>query len=402
MKNICLYPHPTSFNRGCEALAVSIAELINEKEFGGDKLLLTLKELYSVSDDLSLLSHYYNFSHVPLPCAKRFSSEWFIYHLFAAFSDKFKLENVLACSYARKNKKLFDAYNLFLSIGGDNYCYGYPSAFFAINSALKTLNKNSVLFGCSIEPDVIDAEMVADLKNYTKIIARESITYEALKSHGIHRVELYPDPAFSLTPSSDEFDGRDSDADAIDDNTVGINVSPLIMNYSANSHILFNAYVNLITYILNETNLKIALIPHVTITGNDDREVHNKLKNIFKNEDRVVCIGDHNCKNQKYLISKCRMLVAARTHASIAAYSTMVPTLVTGYSVKAIGIAKDIFGTHENYVCPVQNITDEQALVDSFKWLLENELAIKNHLHDFMPTYIQKSKQSINAIKDLF
>ena len=48
------------------------------------------------------------------------------------------------------------------------------------------------------------------------------------------------------------------------------------------------------------------------------------------------------------------MFIGARTHATIAAYSSCVPTLVVGYSIKARGIAKDLFGTDEGYVLPVQ------------------------------------------------
>ena len=42
------------------------------------------------------------------------------------------------------------------------------------------------------------------------------------------------------------------------------------------------------------------------------------------------------------LIAQCELLVCCRTHASIAGYSTGVPTLVLGYSVKAEGIAADL------------------------------------------------------------
>ena len=75
-------------------------------------------------------------------------------------------------------------------------------------------------------------------------------------------------------------------------------------------------------------------------------------------------IEDHNAMELKGYIARCRFMVVARTHASIAAYSTQVPTLVVGYSVKARGIAKDIFGTEENYVIPVQSLTKESELTE--------------------------------------
>ena len=46
----------------------------------------------------------------------------------------------------------------------------------------------------------------------------------------------------------------------------------------------------------------------------------------------------------KGYIARMRFFIGARTHATIAAYSNCVPTLVLGYSVKSKGIAKDLFG----------------------------------------------------------
>ena len=94
-------------------------------------------------------------------------------------------------------------------------------------------------------------------------------------------------------------------------------------------------------------------------------------------------------------------MVVARTHASIAAYSTCVPTLVVGYSVKAKGIAKDIFGTYDNYVIPVQSLQNKEDLTTSFKWLQENETSIKNHLNNFIPEYCERALLTKDELKKL-
>jgi polysaccharide pyruvyl transferase WcaK-like protein len=103
----------------------------------------------------------------------------------------------------------------------------------------------------------------------------------------------------------------------------------------------------------------------------------------------------------KGFISRCRFFVGARTHATIAAYSTCVPTLVVGYSVKARGIAKDIFGSEENMVIPVQSLEHEDDLVNAFKYIQENEESIRKHLQDFMPSYIEKAWQAGEEVKKL-
>ena len=103
----------------------------------------------------------------------------------------------------------------------------------------------------------------------------------------------------------------------------------------------------------------------------------------------------------KYIISKCECFVGARTHATIAAYSTCVPTLVVGYSVKARGIAKDLFGTEQDYVLPVQSLTNEYQLVNGFKWLHDKKESIRSHLKEFLPEYKQKMEPVVSEITKL-
>ena len=104
-----------------------------------------------------------------------------------------------------------------------------------------------------------------------------------------------------------------------------------------------------------------------------------------------MLLDDYNCMELKGFISKCRLFIGARTHATIAAYSTCVPTLVIGYSVKAKGIAKDIFGTYKNYVLPVQSLKNKDDLINGFDWLKNNEDSIRQHLKNFMPSYREQA-----------
>ena len=95
------------------------------------------------------------------------------------------------------------------------------------------------------------------------------------------------------------------------------------------------------------------------------------------------------------------MFVCARTHASIAAYSTCVPTLVLGYSIKSKGIAQDIFGTDENYVINVKALKAKDDLLVSFKWLSDNEDRIRKHLQSVMPGYIKRAGMIGEELKNL-
>lgn len=71
----------------------------------------------------------------------------------------------------------------------------------------------------------------------------------------------------------------------------------------------------------------------------------------------------------------------------------MVPTLAVGYSVKARGIAKDLFGTWEDYVLPVQSLSQKGELIEGFEWLKEQEQAVRARLEKVMPAYLERTRQ---------
>lgn len=70
-----------------------------------------------------------------------------------------------------------------------------------------------------------------------------------------------------------------------------------------------------------------------------------------------------------------------------AAYSTCVPTLVVGYSVKSRGIAQDLFGTDKGYVLPVQELNNKDDLNVSFQRILDQEQEQRNRLTEVIPNY---------------
>ena len=159
-------------------------------------------------------------------------------------------------------------------------------------------------------------------------------------------------------------------------------------------------YHNLIRYILSQTNMAIALIPHVVWKDNDDRIPLHMLYDAYKNSGRIVMIEDHTCEELKGYIARCSFFVGARTHTTIAAYSSCIPTLVVGYSVKARGIARDLFGTEDGYVLPVQEMCKPQQLTESFKTLYENCGRICAHLSEKMRDYCNNAS-AIRAIVEL-
>ena len=173
------------------------------------------------------------------------------------------------------------------------------------------------------------------------------------------------------------------------------------MKYGTEENCILENYEELIRHILTETDMNVCLIPHVVWEHNNDRIPLRYLFDKFKDSGRICMIEDGNCCELKGYIARCRFFIGARTHATIAAYSTGVPTLVVGYSVKSRGIARDLFGTEENYVLPVQNLKSNEDLTNAFKWITENEKNIRSDLDYILPQYIQRAYAAKEKIKQL-
>ncbi len=280
-----------------------------------------------------------------------------------------------------------------LSIGGDNYCYGGQDILAHYNKVLHKKGAKTVLWGCSVEPELtLDPAIAKDLARYDLITARETISYEALKAVNPNTI-LVADPAFTLVR-------RDLPLPTgwVDGKMVGINASPLILE-RGDGQLVMEAYRNLIRRILDTTDLGVVLVPHVVTIPVGDFQPLQRLLEDFRSTGRVILLGDHNCMELKGYIARCRMFIGARTHATIAAYSQCVPTLVLGYSVKSRGIARDLFGTEENYVISVQGMTDPNALAEGFDWLKDREQEIRTYLEQQIPKYKSGAHGAVDVLK---
>lgn len=376
---IILSPHGGSGNHGCEAIVSSTLEMFNNTDF---ELFSTAPEediKYGLADCCKL--------SVPQKSINRFSVRYLLARI---NGNTEKLDRLAFTPILRAAKKS----DIMMSIGGDNYCYGINNHILLVNKAVRELGKKTVLWGCSIEQEAIDNNIVFDdLSAFDLIIARESITYNSLKKRGLRKISLFPDPAFQLNrkdlPLPEGFK---------EGNTVGINISPMIISHEKKKNSTMNNYIRLIEHIITTSDMSVALIPHVVWKHNDDRKPLLQLYNRFAHTKRVVMIEDASASELKGYIARCRFFVAARTHASIAAYSECVPTLVIGYSVKARGIARDIFGTENNYVIPVQSLTNDDQLIRAFRYIQEHERDIRKHYASMMKQYKAKAA---NAGKEI-
>lgn len=379
---INLYYHCGSANHGCEAIVRSTAKMLN-----------TQLTLWSTAPNADIAYGVNGIVNVvedtkrPPTGARLF--EFKVHHKLTGSDYLYtKFEHEDFFSSIRPGDICF-------SIGGDNYCYGGKEYLGYYNRLIHEKGGKTVLWGCSFEPSEMDIAIAKDIGRYDLITARESISYEALKAVNPNTV-LVADPAFAL--DSVELPLPESWQP---ENTIGINVSPLVMQCEKSDGIAYEAYRSLIAHILITTDMTVALIPHVVVETNDDRIPLRNLYEEFSSTGRVLLIEDHNCCELKGYISRCRMFIGARTHATIAAYSTCVPTLILGYSVKSKGIARDIFGTEEHYVLPVQELQDPDELANGFDWLSANEMTVRDHLIKTMPGYKVRALLARDAVEEL-
>ena len=370
-----LFIHAGSGNHGCEAIVRTTTNIFEEP--------LTLYSRNPVMDKRYGIDKICDLKLDEQKQIRRGSRQW----LLAAVQTKLfgKIDRAVSYQY----KDLIDDINsndICLSIGGDNYCYPGTDTLAAINRNIKRKGAKLVLWGCSVEPSLIENSKIAsDLRTFDLITARESISYNALKQINNNTI-MVSDPAFTLPATM-----LPLPKNWIEGKMVGVNASPLILQSGKNSNLVYRAFQLLIQNIIQNTEYNIALIPHVISEGNDDLTVLKQLYDEFKDTKRVLLIGDHNCMELKGYIARCKFFVGARTHATIAAYSSCVPTLVLGYSVKSRGIANDLFQTNEHYVLPVQSLSDPLELARNFDWIMDHEQEIKTHLKNIIPDYISKA-----------
>ena len=379
MSTYFIYNHGGSGNHGCEALVRTVLNLFQD----GERLTVLSEspqqDLRYGIQDLAVLES------ATTAHSKASLSFWGAYLTLKTTKDYIKMD---VLPY-RKPISALNGGMTELSIGGDIYCYEDYRKFILLHDLIAKRGCKSVLLGCSLDEKLFrDPEFVADMKRYTYISARESLTYEMLQKAGLTNIGLTPDSAFTL-----ETEQLPLPADFVEGNTIGINFSPLVVRKEGSQGMVMENFIRLVRWILDNTDCSVALIPHVVWRDNDDRTVLKQLYDVVDCPERVVLIGDHNCMQLKGFISRCRFFIGARTHATIAAYSTLVPTLVLGYSVKSRGIAIDLFGTDKNYVLPVQQLSAPNALTDAFRWLMEYEQDVRNQLAAVMPGYIANAKQ---------
>lgn len=142
-----------------------------------------------------------------------------------------------------------------------------------------------------------------------------------------------------------------------------------------------------------KTGRPILLIPHVASPKPDEDDYSFMQSVKQKVGDRagvaVDIVPALRAAELKWVIGNCAAFAGARTHSTIAALSSRVPTLSLSYSVKAVGINQDIFG-HQGFCHSVKTIQPAQFATIMERMIADND-AIRAELNESIPQVLQRA-----------
>ncbi len=311
-------------------------------------------------------------------------------------------------------KKYIDKADIILSIGGDVYSldYGFLSLFKFIGVAEygKKRGIPAVLWGVSVGPFDKIPQLVPQIRKHLSrldlITVRESVSKKYLESLGINKnVEHVADSAFLL--ERETIDEKVFWPEGDEKNVLGFNLSPLVRDIRNNAvgGGMEAEVVAFLKMVVTEKGMSVLLVPHVSpldgSVGNNDEVYLKKLLDIIGDMEGRVSIAPSmlNAIQSKYLIGKCRYFIGARTHATIGAISSGVPTLSISYSIKSKGINVDFFGSSK-YILPIEKMTCE-SLMDGLNTLIDEEDEIKELMSNGLNAVKEKAKKGAHKLQTL-
>lgn len=289
-----------------------------------------------------------------------------------------------------------------LQIGGDNYTldYGYPRNFMEIDLAIHQMGIPLVLWGASVGPFDTDRafgnEMTRHLSLFSLITVREGYSYRYLSSLGLSNLCHVADPAFMMDPqpvANMELPAR----------FVGINLSPLTAGRATGGDIATWTRIcaDAVRIVAEQLSIHVVLIPHVTshATSNDDLSFLRAVAALIGRPNMITVLeGAFHAAELKWIISHACAFAGARTHSTIAAISSGVPTISLAYSVKAWGINVDVFG-HTDFCMDVAQLFDPYALACRIGRLMDAHSSINQDLNEALPRLRDKAMHGGSALK---
>ncbi|MBN1420388.1 MAG: polysaccharide pyruvyl transferase family protein [Planctomycetes bacterium] len=392
-------------NRGCEAIVRGTVDLLTQRFPHARFIISSSAESDAVdgrAEEDPRIEH-----RAPRAEAtagiRRFSPRWWTHRVLLRPFPRFTYRHM----HSVQLEAMAEA-DCALEVGGDMYSldYGAPDWLLELDRVLFSTGKPLVLWGASVgpfsaNPDVL-RKMRRHLKRFTRILARETETFAYLSSLGIERnVRLVADPAFLMEPRRPALD--DGLARFIEAGPIGVNLSFFAGRFrrSGNETSWLDMARALIAGLARSNPGPILLVPHVFIPEEGDHIFLSRVaEGLGAWGERIAILPDTlSASELKWAISRTRVFVGARTHSTIAALSSGVPTLSIAYSLKARGINKDIFG-HFDWYLPVTELTPA-VLIEKVSRLLEREEEVRGQLAETIPRIQEKSRAAADCLAEV-
>jgi colanic acid/amylovoran biosynthesis protein len=409
--NILIVGHDTFENKGCQALVYTTTRMLK------DAFPDALFKVFSWDPEYDLPR--YNLADIPCEFIRhKFNTNEFSprnrFWLFLNATLKIRTDKGLyAPRYFYDAMKWAD---LVVVSGGDILAdYGDASVkhYFFPMAVAEALGKPVYVFAQSISR-YKNPELQRFCKHWLNrmalITVRERISYEYIRELGLKApCHQTADPAFTLNACNEgrlekilrqekiSLDGRP---------LVGFSVSKTVTRWGEGNHDLFvQAVAGAIDKLAeNYHRCRFIFVPHVTYRSNpanDDRVVGREIYQKIVRKDRVTLIeGDYSCEELKGIIGRCDLFVGARTHATIASASQLVPTIALAYSTKAFGIMEDVLD-RERSVLDVRELTTDR-LVSMVNTLLAQKDDVAKQMGKRVEIIREKSIKNGELAKGLF
>lgn len=386
-------------NRGCEAIVRGTVRIL-KNAFDNPLIIncnfdFTRTPYIPVDKEQGLM-------HKPI-IMRRWSSKWIAKQFFERVSTRMDE----AFTY-RSIKDDIVASTAVLSIGGDNYTldYGMPNDVLALDNYVTRLKRPLIIWGASVGPFDKRPKLTNRIHDHLRskvsaFFVREELSYEYLLQNGIsENVILMGDPAFVMEAESIS---EDKMGFSLPRDALGVNLSPLMAKWVTHGNVKawMLRSIEIVRNMRRNFDMPIVLIPHDTRPHtNDYKFMREVLENLGADRSGIFLLPeDLTAAETKWVISRMKCMVAARTHATIAAFSSYVPTVSLGYSIKSKGLNKQIFG-HTDFLISGSDI-DKDNVASMIRNVLNSNDDIREHLRNKLPDIQKKALDAGLALREI-
>ncbi|MDX2306636.1 MAG: polysaccharide pyruvyl transferase family protein [Hyphomicrobium sp.] len=404
---IVLVGNSTSANRGCQAIALGTLALFREVLGPGVNMRSgVIVPAGSAGQGLPAVSPKEPPQIALVPRPRRSIVRKVMRRLFGQRSG---------FDYRELGRLLDGGADLVLEVGGDNYTldYGRPYSFIDLDHALLGARLPLMIWGASVGPfnadPLFEKEIMGHFSRLRQVFVRETISEQYLKSCGLENVTLMADPAIAMQPEAPAKPCWDVDRSR---GAIGLNLSPFQARQIAGGKKAFwdvtegdidrlAAFgAELVSWVVAEFGREVVLVPHVmaAVPWNNDYGVLSKVVSRLdpSTARRVQLLPDTlTAPELKWAMSELHTFVGSRTHATLGAISSGIPTAAFSYSRKSIGLMRDLYG-HDEFCLGAEALSQEGA-----RALIERLVASRDKaaldIANTLPTWRRRAREAVVA-----